>query len=345
MAWERAQVGILARLRERDLQRGGLAGVDVGGLPAVDAQVVRDSAGVLELEGDGALANGLGRERKTELGRSDLHRGCRGTLRSRLLLAGMLLGAHRLGGLRRPELPVEPKEPEFVAVRATGECVAGGVERDDLFAVEREHARGVVRARPGLEAPETVAARGVVGLEVPVVAADEREIAARGRGTAVAGVIELLLPGDLVGRPVDRREGAGRRPLRRDRAAIELLAGLVDGRLSAFEELRLLDAAHVEEAGLLVEAHREPVGAAERARGRNGRSSRTVRSEDPAIVRELRALGQGLREGAECLGLNRVGDGRVNARVGLRRGGVLGRRLRYRTFVDPDQGLSTLAIE
>jgi hypothetical protein len=37
MAWKRAYVGIVARLVEGDLQRGGLAGVDVGGLLAVDA--------------------------------------------------------------------------------------------------------------------------------------------------------------------------------------------------------------------------------------------------------------------------------------------------------------------
>jgi hypothetical protein len=48
----------------------------------------------------------------------------------------MLRAAGRGARAGRPELAVEAEEPQIIAVRAAREGAAGGVEGDDLIAVE-----------------------------------------------------------------------------------------------------------------------------------------------------------------------------------------------------------------
>ena len=114
------------------------------------------------------------------------------------------------GGRRRAELPIEPEEPQAVAVRGCRERIASGEERDVLLAVHLEDRRGVVRPGAGLEAPELRTGLRVVCLELPGVAADEDEAACGRRRTRVAGLGELLLPDRLPARRVDRGERAAR---------------------------------------------------------------------------------------------------------------------------------------
>src|SRR5439155_25548396 len=190
-------------------------------------------------------------------------------------LAGMADARAPSRRRRGPKLPVEAEQPEAVAVRRGRKRVPARVEDEVFLAVPLEDRRRVVRTRARLEAPELLAAAGVVGLEASVVAPDEDEVPGGRRRAGVARLSPALLPDDLPARRVDRRERAAVRAeaaadrerapdrdlYRRRRLLLLRRLGSLGG-VAGDPALR----AHVEHVRLRVVARRLPVRAALRTR-------------------------------------------------------------------------------
>src|SRR4029077_6774510 len=109
------------------------------------------------------------------------------------------------------------------------------------------------------------------------------------------------------------------------------------GCLAAAEDLRLADPADVEVLRLGVEAHREPVVAAQRAWCRDDLLPGAARREAPPAVDELDPLRQRPGSSEEALDRDRLRHERVADRIRLSRRRLLRRALRHGTLVDPDQ--------
>src|SRR5688572_8288881 len=122
------------------------------------------------------------------------------------LLAAVLRPAAATGSGGRAKRPVEPEEPELVAVGRRLEAVALRQEDDVLLAIVLEERGGVVGTGARLEVPEPLAGPGIVRLELAVVATEEDEVALRRARARVAGVVEALLPFLLTRERVDRGE-------------------------------------------------------------------------------------------------------------------------------------------
>lgn len=75
------------------------------------------------------------------------------------------------------QLAVQREQPEIVAVRRGGQCIAAGVERHELLALVLEHGGHAVGACAGLELPQVLAGCGFVGVQLTRVGADEDQIA------------------------------------------------------------------------------------------------------------------------------------------------------------------------
>ena len=145
--------GVVLRARNRGEVRAAVTAVAVGAV-AGDAVV---------------------REDRRPCGGVALDRRARGGLAA--ALAAVLRAGALAGCRRRAERAVEREQPEVVAVRSRRQRVAAREERDVLLAVLLEDRRRVVRAGARLEAPEQVTGRGVVRLQLALVAADEDEVA------------------------------------------------------------------------------------------------------------------------------------------------------------------------
>src|SRR5688572_15711769 len=134
-------------------------------------------------------------------------------LRSGLLAARFpaVLAAGAAGrSFRGAHRPVEPEEPELVAVGRGHEAVALREEDDVLLAVVLEEARGVVRACARLEVPEPLPVPRVVRLEFAVRASEEDEVALRRARSRVTRLREPLLPDAATAEGIDGRERAPR---------------------------------------------------------------------------------------------------------------------------------------
>src|SRR5882672_8864100 len=109
---------------------------------------------------------------------------------------------------RRGRALRQAEDEHRAAQRITQLEVAAAGHRNELLATAHEAHRGAVAAGTAVEGPDQRARGRVVGVEVPVAFTGEGE-AAGGRETAAHHrLIDLLLPGDLAGGEVHRREQA-----------------------------------------------------------------------------------------------------------------------------------------
>src|SRR6185295_18138227 len=113
----------------------------------------------------------------------------------------LLLG--RLGG-RGPLRQAE--DQDVVAQRETDLEVAAASHCHELLAFEREGHRRRVAPCPGVELPKQLAALRVIGVEVAVAFAGERDAAGGRKRATHHRLLHLVLPGDLTGVEVERGE-------------------------------------------------------------------------------------------------------------------------------------------
>src|SRR5262249_30108003 len=114
---------------------------------------------------------------------------------------------------QRPELAVEGEHPNGVAIAAALELIAAGGNGDELSPVHLvDHGRRA-GAESGREAPTPLAGLAVEREEVAVgLAGEDKPAGGHARSAAAADAVRrLVLPSDLVGLAVDRREGTAHR--------------------------------------------------------------------------------------------------------------------------------------
>src|ERR671919_407430 len=99
---------------------------------------------------------------------------------------------------------VEREHQDGVAKLVVELEVAAGGDRDVLLAVHHERHRRGVDPGAGLERPELLAGRRVIGVEAAVTLAREHQVASRGQRAADHGVFGPGLPYDLSRVDVDR---------------------------------------------------------------------------------------------------------------------------------------------
>src|SRR5262249_48804123 len=237
---------------------------------------------------------------------------------------------------QRTQLPFQREGPDGVAVRAALKLIAASRDGDVLLAVDLVDHRRCVGAKTGLEPPQLLASLGVERQKMAVGLAAEHEAAGgHRRATAAADAVRrFVLPGDLIGLRVDRRERAGHR--RADRRGLRA----ADIALPAYvlvavtrERAGAHRSRHIEIPGVGAVRHRRPVGAA-----------------DPRWLDQHWGLPESLENAADLvIAGHRLVDalrhGRVADRVGLRFGGLLPRLLGHRALLDADQRLSIGAVE
>src|SRR5271166_929235 len=237
---------------------------------------------------------------------------------------------------QRTQLPFQREGPDGVAIRAALELIAAGRDGDVLLAVDLVDHRRCVGAETGLESPQLLAGLGVERQKIAVgFAAEDKAAGGYRRTTAAADAVRrFVLPGDLVGLRVDRRERAGHRRAdwRGLRAADIALPAYVLVAVTR-ERAGAHRPRHIEIAGVGAVRHRRPVGAA-----------------DPRWLDQHRGLPKRLEDAADLVISGRrlvdaLRHGRVADRVGLRFGGLLPWLLRNRAFLNADQRLSVGAVE
>src|SRR5215471_8706645 len=229
---------------------------------------------------------------------------------------------------------VQAKGPDLVAVqRGCPATVATHSDRDVLVgAVGPGHRRRADR-QSGLEVPQHIASRRIVGFKIAVDLTAEYQ-AARGRQCTIALVAAFaLLPHDLVVSAVHRRERVANRRPERGGAAAATIALAVDIRCRPHRRGTGLLAAHdVDETGLRVIRRRAPLRSAVARRTGEGRDV-PERREDAPAAHETRDW------------IWTLIDETVADRVRLRRGRELARFLLDWLLVDADQRLAIGAIE